>query len=515
MLDSFYVQWRVRSGVVSILREDLDSPPEKLLQAVWHHQRLQRDQLRTLEGRPVRVLHPGFPNVEGGPDFQAAVIQLGDEPAVTGDVEIDLRASGWRAHGHDRNPAFRNVVLHVIWEGENQAQNAPPALVLRGRLDAPLGELSVWLGGETAQAFPDEQRGKCCTPMRQLSEDQVLDLLRQAAGVRLRSKAAQFQARARQAGWEQSLWEGLFRALGYKRNAWPMQRLGELRPRWLPSQEGWSVIPAGTAPPPSLGSSQKASVLKVQARLLGLSGLLPIELTRNQDGSSDQYLRSVWDYWWRERDGFSDVMLPRALWRLHGLRPANHPQRRLALAATWATTTDLAARIEQWCAEEIPSKKLVSSLLESLRVEADDFWCWHWTLASPPFHKPQPLLGETRVSDIAVNVILPWLWIRAIEGGNQVVQERLEKRYFDWPPAEDNSVLRLARQRLLDGASPDKKRGAAIQQGLIQITRDFCDHSNSICEKCRLPELVKDYCGGGSCGLRETFREPSASAGPV
>jgi hypothetical protein len=36
--------------------------------------------------------------------------------------------------------------------------------------------------------------------------------------VRLRSKAAQFQARARQAGWEQSLWEGLFRGLGYKRN---------------------------------------------------------------------------------------------------------------------------------------------------------------------------------------------------------------------------------------------------------------------------------------------------------
>ncbi|MGH7969481.1 MAG: hypothetical protein ACREIC_12210, partial [Limisphaerales bacterium] len=65
LLDSFYAQWRVRGGVVSILREDDDSPPERLLQAIWRHQRILRDRLRTLDGRPVRVLHPGFQSVEG------------------------------------------------------------------------------------------------------------------------------------------------------------------------------------------------------------------------------------------------------------------------------------------------------------------------------------------------------------------------------------------------------------------------------------------------------------------
>jgi hypothetical protein len=34
---------------------------------------------------------------------------------------------------------------------------------------------------------------------------------------------------------------------------------------------------------------------------------------------------------------------------------------------------------------------------------------------------------------------------------------------------------------------------AAAQQGLIQMVRDFCDHSNAICERCKLPELVKDW----------------------
>ena len=124
--DNFYCQWRSRCGVAPLLREDDDSPPERLLQSVWQHQRLLRDQLKTLDGQTVRVLHPGFRSVEGGPDFRGAVIQIGDAAPQAGDVEVDLRSSGWRAHGHDVNPAFQNVILHVIWESEKPAEGTPP-----------------------------------------------------------------------------------------------------------------------------------------------------------------------------------------------------------------------------------------------------------------------------------------------------------------------------------------------------------------------------------------------------
>ena len=466
---NFYAEGRVRCGVAPVLREDDDSPPERLLQAIWQHQRLRRDQLRTLDGQPVRILHPGFRNFEGGPDFRNAVVQFGDAPGRTGDVEVDLRSSGWRAHGHDRNPAFQNVVLHVLWDTERPAAGTPPVLPLRSVLDAPLGELSLWLGGEAPQALPEEQRGRCCAPLRALSPAQVLELLRQAAHVRLRSKASQFRARALQAGWEQALWEGLFRALGFKHNPWPMQRLAELRPAWSAPADG---------------------ALTVQARLFGLSGLLPADLTRARTGT-DGYLRLVWDCWWRERDALADAVLPPAVWRLHGLRPANHPQRRLALAAAWSTDGDIPAKLERWCGQEVADSHLASSLLEILQVARDDFWSWHWTLRSAPLKKEQPLLGATRVTDLAVNVVLPWLWSRASEGRSEAVRKRLEDRYFKWPAAEDNSVLRLARQRLLGGAQRRVLPGAAEQQGLIQIVRDFCDHSNAICESCKMPELVK------------------------
>ena len=471
VLASFYAQWRVRCGVVPVLRDDQDSPPERLLQTIWQHQRLLREQLKTLDGTPARILHPGFRSVEGGPDFRGAVVQLGDGSAQTGDIEVDLRSSGWHAHGHDRNPAFQNVILHVVWESEKPASEALPTLPLRAVLDAPLGELSLWLGGESAQTLPEELRGDCCAPLRTLPAAQLLDLLHQSAHVRMQSKAAQFQARARRVGWEQALWEGLCRALGFKHNIWPMQRLAELRPRW---------------------QTPRTQPLAVQARLFGISGLLPLELTRSETGA-DNYVRRVWDQWWRERDEFSDCLLPRALWRLHGSRPANHPQRRIALASQWSMDGDLAQKLERWCARDVPDSALADSLLEALQVAPDDFWSWHCTFRSPRLKKAQPLLGSTRVTDLAVNVVLPWLWIRAVEGKNAAMQTTLERRYFAWPPAEDNAVLRLARQRLLGGTSPRALPGAAAQQGLIQMVRDFCDHSNAICDRCKLPDLVRDW----------------------
>ena len=92
-----------------------------------------------------------------------------------------------------------------------------------------------------------------------------------------------------------------------------------------------------------------------------------------------------------------------------------------------------------------------------------------------------------------MNVVLPWLWVRAREGGNKMVLGEIERRFFGWPAAEDNSLLKLARQRLLGTSRAGILKGAAQQQGLIQIIRDFCEHSNAVCADCRFPELVQGW----------------------
>lgn len=468
---SCYAEFRVRSGSVPLLHDDSDYPPERLVQAVWLHQRVRRDELRTLDGQTLRVLHPGFQNLEGGPDFQKALLQFGEAVPVNGDVEVDLRPGGWQDHRHHQNPSFAGVRLHVVWEAEKPAPHGLPTLALRRFLDAPIGDLGLWLGSDSPRELPPELRGKCCAPLARLTADQLQELLRQAAEVRLHSKASELRARARHAGWDQALWEKLFRGLGYKHNAWPMQCMGELRARWRADNPAPEVL---------------------HARLLGISGLLPAELPRAGAGTG-AYVRSVWDAWWRERDGFADCLLPAGSWRLHGIRPANHPQRRLALAARWAARSEIPARLRRWAETDLPPSQWTGSLFEVLRVEDDPFWSWHWTLKSARLPRPQPLLGPARLTDLAINVVLPWLWAR-LEPGDTAERDHVGRRYFGWPAGEDNAVLRQARRRLL-GAS--RLTGifttAAAQQGLMQIVRDFCDHTNSICDQCKLPDLAGPF----------------------
>jgi uncharacterized protein DUF2851 len=454
---SFYARWRLEGRAAIGLREDRERPAERLLQQVWYHQRLSRDRLTTLDGRRVQVLHPGFWSHEGGPDFRKAIIQFEGESPVTGDIEVDLHSSGWHGHGHDTNPAFKQVILHVVWEGAQI--KGIPTLAIKDSLDAPISELVAWLGTESGKGFPPELIGKCGAPLRDLPEKRLRTLLHEAARVRLESKAAHLESRARKAGWEQALWEGLFRGLGYKHNVWPMLRLAELRPRLAP-------------PKP------KVEPLALQARLFGAGGLLPHELER---ADSQPYFRKLWDCWWRERDAFADCVLPRALWHFHALRPANHPQRRLALASYWWIANKLVTDMGQW-------NGTPEDLLRILQAPDDPFWSWHWTLRSPRLRSAQPLLGPARLTDLAINVVLPWLWARDPDRRNEI-----EQRYFEWPAGEDNSLLRLARQRLLGTTSRKVLGNAAAQQGLLQIVRDFCEHSNALCENCRFPELVRSW----------------------
>jgi hypothetical protein len=468
-----YAQWRAQEETRFLLRErDLPQPPERLLQSIWRHQRLRRDILRTLDGQPVRVLHPGFWNLEAGPDFRGAIVQFGQDEPREGDIEVDVAPQNWQAHQHDRNPAFANVILRVVWAEGRPDTAASPALALQEFLDMPLDQMQLWAASGAAENWPESLRGACSAPLAELSPEKRDDLLRQAALARFERKARELETRARHAGWEQTLWEGIFRALGYKQNVWAMQRVAELLPQ-LRERAG--------------------SLLAWQARLLGVSGFLTADPLIGSSGAGE-YARGLWDHWWRERDKFRGVSLPKKLWRMHGLRPANQPQRRLAMAAHWLAAQDFVSRLEGWFTTEAVSDSLPASLLLCLQPPTDEFWSWHWSFSSPRLAKPQPLLGESRATDLAVNVILPWFWARARAGKNDRLAQMARERYLLWPAAQDNSLLRLARQRLLGGESPRRMKTAASQQGLLQIIHDFCDHSNALCADCTFPDLVRRCC---------------------
>jgi len=54
---------------------------ERHVQAIWYDAALRPERLVTRRGCEVRVVSPGEWNLEAGPDFRRAVLELGPEPA--------------------------------------------------------------------------------------------------------------------------------------------------------------------------------------------------------------------------------------------------------------------------------------------------------------------------------------------------------------------------------------------------------------------------------------------------
>ena len=91
---------------------------EKLLHYTWKHRLYPLGSLATTDDKTVEVIDPGLHNTkDAGPDFFNAKIRVNGTEWV-GNVELHLKASDWYRHGHDRDSAYDNVILHVVTEAD-------------------------------------------------------------------------------------------------------------------------------------------------------------------------------------------------------------------------------------------------------------------------------------------------------------------------------------------------------------------------------------------------------------
>jgi len=114
---------------------------EDLLHFVWKHRLFELSTLETVGGESITLHKTGRHNHSSGPDFLEADLTIGGVRWV-GSVEIHVRSSDWHHHGHSGDPAYANVVLHVVFEDDKPVLNPDgmriPTLVLNGRLSQAL-----------------------------------------------------------------------------------------------------------------------------------------------------------------------------------------------------------------------------------------------------------------------------------------------------------------------------------------------------------------------------------------
>ena len=86
---------------------------EEFLHYIWKY-RLYNKPLKTIENEHIKVISPGIHNHNAGPDFSDVRLRIG-EALWAGNVEIHVNSSDWYRHGHQHDPAYDNVVLHVVF----------------------------------------------------------------------------------------------------------------------------------------------------------------------------------------------------------------------------------------------------------------------------------------------------------------------------------------------------------------------------------------------------------------
>ncbi len=207
---------------------------ERVLQKIWQRGDFRQERMRTVEGQSLAIRRRGRWNDFEGPDFREAELML-DGRVLTGDVEVHFYPQDWFLHGHDRDPHFDRVALHVcLFPALRSGKPAvtagghwPPTLVLLDRLEQ---DLESYASDEALLALEQTEQLAALEVVMQESLENRLTDLRERAGRRWRQKAAFARRRLGEMEWEQACHQTALEVLGYRRNRAPMAELGERYP---------------------------------------------------------------------------------------------------------------------------------------------------------------------------------------------------------------------------------------------------------------------------------------------
>ncbi len=477
---------------------------EEIVRCVWFGGHYPADGLTTDDGRRIEVLSPGWWNVEGGPDFVRGEFALEGAGRVVGDVEVHTLASGWYAHGHDRQAEYNDVALHVVmWNdlgngngtGGKGAEtavrtrdgNIVPQLTLSRAVGQDVQELVELIGEEAEQLQEDWHgvEGRYCGrayKSGELSPEWMGRLLDAAGDHRILTKASALGNLFANHSREQLLYERVAEALGYKNNRMPFMQMAGL----LPARLLREIVPAG-AP-----RDEKRD--RLEAAFFVVSGLLQRKPPEEDDPETAAYRAKLQRTWEDFGEPPVQAKLSPDHWQFGGTRPVNYPTRRIAaLAALYADQLHkgLFSHFLRsvGSAEAEPGRRfdvcLREDLLETFQQLDHPYWSHRYTFGGKKLQKPRALVGRERATTIVVNVLLPMLLAHARLEEETGLAERLHALWSGMPRRPQNTVTRRMSQ-VMFGSIEDAREvvdAARRQQGLHQIYRDCCRTGDG-CDQC-------------------------------
>ena len=412
---------------------------EALLHHIWKFKLFSTPELFTLDGQNVEIIEPGQLNPNAGPDFLEAKIKIG-ETVWAGNVEIHVRASDFILHGHETDPNYERLILHVVYDHDlNEGAD----------LNCPTIELRHFVSDQLVRRYASLVNTKaglpCCKAFTETKSLTVENWLDRMMIERLADRTEKLEklSQVLNGDLEQTFWVRLATGFGMKVNADAFETLAR--------SISWKAL-----------AKHSDNLHQLETLLFGQAGMLaePKDEYQSQLKAEYDFLSSKYGL----------EQMDRNRWKYLRLRPSNFPSVRIA---------QLAALIHG----RFP---LIMNFIErtttfnDLKIQASEYWDSHHVFGKPS-SKRKKRLGDVALRSILINSVVPF----AVFLANQRSDEDLKNSWIDklkHIDPEENSVTKKFSEVGYQCTS------AYDSQALIQLHGHYCQPRN--CVNCAIGSAI-------------------------
>ena len=410
---------------------------EKLLHYVWKNQWFAKENLKTVHNQSLTIINQGFPHQDAGPDFKQAIIQI-DGVTWAGNVEIHIRSSDWYKHQHQNDMKYNSVILHVVYEHDQEVfiepNNPLPTLELQ-----PL--ISSQLLLRYSQLVNALRPLPCEAYLEKIPPLTLLAFFTRLTFDRLIRKQSQiFEIlHGFSEDWEQTLFYVLCQSFGFKTNAPAFEMLGKALP--------YKIL-----------KKHADSHLQVSALIFGQAGML-------EEEAEDAYYQTLQNEYLYLKAKYKLVSIPAKCWNLLRLRPHNFPCIRLAqLGEIIFKHHDLF--------EKISMPKDIAYFQKIFINKPNEYWDTHYYFGKTS-QKAEKVMGARSFHLLLINALIPFLYSFGTFSGNEKLQEYCMS-LLELLPFEENH---LTKRYQTCGFCAET---ASHSQALLELHHEYCEKKRCI-----------------------------------
>lgn len=420
---------------------------EAFLHFIWKRQRFDVQGLRSECGQSIDIVEFGDHNHTDGPDFLNSSIRI-DGLLWNGNVEMHLKSSLWYQHAHDSDPAYDNVILHVVLEDDRPVKDRQgqfiPTLVLKKRI--PKG-----LDSSYQRLMAQQSWIPCQAHFQSIGEEIKDQLLAKVLSERLQRKSDRIRKLLQEynSDWEQSFFQSLCRNLGLGINAAPSEALAR-------------SIPYNTL------LRHRDRLIELEALLFGQAGML-------DNIFIDEYPKKLKSIYAGLKNKYQLQPIAALNWKYLRMRPSNFPTIRIAqIARLLHQSNHLFSKI-------LAAKEL-TELYNMFDLRLANYWRDHYLFDKPSLVRNKTL-GKNTIQLLIINTIIPFLHLYAQETADPSYAHRAQYFLSSLPP-EKNHLL-TAWKKLGQTAS-----NAKASQSLLELKNEYC--SKKRCLDCAIGQRIID-----------------------